>query len=105
MRNEIAVTNALTGAPGASDSRIPPTADTSANTTASTVARNGFAVIRHAAAAGVIISASTSSAPTVCTPSAVATPTSTANTGDSSPVGTPRARATSGSTDANSSGR
>src|ERR1700741_2096033 len=105
MQNEIPVTNALTGAPGASDSTIPPPADASANTIASTVARNGFAVSRQAAAAGVTINASTSKAPTVCTPSAVATPTSTANTGDSSPVGTPRARATPGSPDANSNGR
>ncbi len=51
------------------------------------------------------IKATTSNAPTICTPSAVATPMSTANRGASNPPGTPRAVATAGSTLENSSGR
>src|ERR1700742_5000402 len=105
MRNEMAVTNALTGFAGTRDSPMPPSPASSANTIDSTVATTGEAVTLDAAAAGVIISDSTSSEPTVCTPSAVATPTSTANTGDSTRNGTPRAAATSASTLANSSGR
>ena len=58
-----------------------------------------------AAAAGVISSESTSSAPTVGTASPVATPINPANSTDSARTGTPRARATSASTLANSSGR
>ncbi len=60
---------------------------------------------RAAAAAGVISSDITSSAPTICTPCAAVTPTSAANTMPSARTGTPRPAATSGSTVANNSGR
>ena len=50
-------------------------------------------------------SANTSSAPVICAVSATAAPSSTRNATDSARTGTPRAAATSGSTEANSSGR
>jgi hypothetical protein len=105
MANEIVVTNTDTGTPGASDSRMPPTAETSANTTDAAMVAAGEMNTRAAAAAGVINSDITNSAPTICTPYAAATPTSAANTMPSARTGTPRAAATSGSTVANSIGR
>src|SRR5699024_1568841 len=99
------VTNTDTGTPGASESTIPPTTETSANRVDSNVALAGEAVRWEAAAAGVISSESTSSAPTICTPIAAAMPTSTAKIIDTSRIGTPRAAATSGSTLANQTGR
>ncbi len=84
---------------------MPPTAAISANTTDATIVVMGELNTRPAAAAGVINSDITSSAPTICTPWAAATPTSAANTMPSARTGTPRAAATSGSAVANSSGR
>ena len=68
MANEIVVTNTDTGTPGASDSTMPPTADISAKTTEATIVATGETKTRAAAAAGVISSDITSSAPTICTP-------------------------------------
>jgi hypothetical protein len=99
------VTNTDTGTPGASDSTMPPTAETSAKTTDATIVTAGETKTRAAAAAGVINNDITNSAPTICTPCAATTPTSAANTMPSPRTGTPRAAATSGSTVANSSGR
>ena len=58
-----------------------------------------------AAAAGVMRRDRTSSAPTTCTACAAASPTSTAKTMLMARTGTPRASATSGSADENTSGR
>lgn len=45
-------TNTDTGTPGASDSRMPPTAETSAKTTEVAIAATGATTTRTAAAAG-----------------------------------------------------
>ena len=58
-----------------------------------------------AVAAGSTRSANTSSDPVIWLVSAAASPSSTRNATDSARTGTPRPVATSGSTDANSSGR
>ena len=68
MANEIVVTNTDTGTPGASDNRMPPTAAISANTTEAMIVETGETKTRAAAAAGVINSDITNSAPTICTP-------------------------------------
>src|SRR5215213_11854831 len=99
------VTNTDTGTPGASDITMPPTAEISAKTTEATIVAAGDTKTRTAAAAGVINSDITSSAPTICTPCAAVTPTSAANTMPNARTGTPRPAATSGSTVANNSGR
>ena len=65
MTNEIVVTNTETGTPGASDSTMPPIAATSANTTDAAMFATGEENTRAAAAAGVISSDITSSAPTI----------------------------------------
>ena len=98
IANEIVVTNTDTGTPGASDRTMPPTADISAKTTEAAIVAAGETKTRAAAAAGVINSDITSSAPTICTPCAATTPTSAANTMPIARTGTPRAAATSGST-------
>ena len=79
--------------------------DASANSTDRIRVRTGEAVTCIAAAAGVISSASTSSEPTTCTDSATAIPRITMNTRDRKRIGTPLARATSGSREAKLSGR
>src|SRR5690606_30778933 len=104
-RNEIVVTYGLIGMLDPSDSRIPPTTDTVAKAALSTGTSTGDAVTRTAAAAGVHSSASTSSAPTICTDTATARPSTSMKIGDSARTGTPRAAATSGSRLANVSGR
>ena len=95
IANEIVVTNTDTGTPGASDNRMPPTAEISANTTDATMVATGETNTRAAAAAGVISSDITSSAPTIWTPCAAVTPTRAANTMPSARTGTPRPAATS----------
>lgn len=62
------VTNTDTGTPGASDNTMPATADTSAKTTDAAITATGELNTRAAAAAGVMSSDITSSAPTICTP-------------------------------------
>ena len=99
------VTNTDTGTPGARESSIPPTAATSAKRIVSPIARTGLDVTAAAAAAGVMRSESTSSAPTTCTACAAASPTSTAKIMLIARTGTPRASATSGSAEENTSGR
>src|SRR3954447_2005899 len=105
MAKEMVVTNGLIGTVEPSASRMPPTAETTANPTLSTGASTGEAVTRIAAAAGVTSRERTSSAPTICTASAPARASSSAKVTDSTPAGTPRATATSGSADTNISGR
>src|ERR1700710_2538719 len=105
MANEIVVTNGLIGMDPPSASRIPPTAETTANTVLSTGASTDEAVTRKAAAAGVTSSDSTSSAPTTWTARETASPSSRVKATESTPAGTPRAEATSGSALVNISGR
>ena len=85
--------------------RIPPSAATSAKTTDSAVTASGFGDHRCAAAAGVIARLSTSSVPTTWAASVTVNASTSRNTRPSSRTGTPRAVATSASTDANSNGR
>src|ERR1700742_4414099 len=94
-------TNTDTGTPGANDSKMPPTAETSANSTEAAMVDAGDLNARAAAAAGVINSDTTSSAPTICTPSAATRPTSAANTMPRARTGAPRPAGTAGSTVAN----
>src|SRR5690606_12739255 len=103
-RNEIVVTYGLIGMLDPSDSRIPPTTDTVAKAALSTGTSTGDAVTRTAAAAGVHSSASTSSAPTICTDTATARPSTSRKIGDSARTGPPRAAATSGARVAHGSG-
>src|SRR3954468_16578055 len=105
MANEIVVTNGLIGIEPPTASRMPPTADTTANTVLSTGASTGEAVTRNAAAAGVTSRESTSRAPTTWTARDTARPSRRVKAIDSAPAGTPRAAATSGSTLANIRGR
>src|ERR1700712_167649 len=105
MANDITVTNTDTGTPGASDNTMPPTAANSANTIDAAMVAPGEEKTRAAAAAGVIKSDITKSAPTICTPWAAAMPTSAAKTMPRARTGTPRPAATSGSTVASSNGR
>ena len=62
-------------------------------------------VISWAVAGGATSSANTSSTPVICAVSATASPSSSRNAVARSRVGTPRARATASSSEANSSGR
>ena len=98
MTNEIVVTNGLTGSPGAREATSPPTAETVAKTALSRTATTGFDVTRTAAAPGVMSSAMSSSAPTICTPWDATTPSSAAKTTARSRTGTPAAAASTGST-------
>src|SRR5262249_32272212 len=77
----------------------------SPNATERTMLRTGRAVISCAVAGGSTSRAKTSSAPVIWPASAAAAPSSRRNTVSSARDGTPLARATSVSTDANSSGR
>ena len=77
----------------------------SAKSTESTTVRPGLEVRFMAAAAGVMSSASTSSAPTICTDKATEIPSRTMNRMASPRTGRPLARATNGSVLANVSGR
>ena len=90
---------------GDSERMNPPSAEISAKTTDSTTTRAGDAVRRTAAAAGVMTSDITSSAPMICTHCATAAPSRTANTTDRVRVGSPSDSATTGSVLAKSSGR
>jgi len=99
------VTYGLIGTLPPSARRIPPTMASSAKTTESTTVRAGLEVRFMAAAAGVIRSASTSSAPTICTDIATEIPSTTMNTIANERIGSPLAWATSGSVLANVSGR
>src|SRR3978361_533374 len=105
IANDIAVTNTDTGTPGASGKTMPPTAANSANTIDAAMVAPGEEKTRAAAAAGVINSDITKSAPTICTPCAAASTTSAAKTMQGARTGPPRPAATSGSTVANSNGR
>ena len=64
MINETVVINGLTGRNDPSDSSMPPTAEVTANETASIGPRNCELVTRIVAAAGVTRSESTNNAPT-----------------------------------------
>ena len=94
------VTYGLIGSEPASASIMPPTMEASAKSTESSSVRSGEAVTCIAAAAGVISRASTSSEPTTCTDSATAIPSTTMKTSERKRIGTPFARATSGSREA-----
>ena len=83
---------------------IPPTAETVANTIDSNDIANGWAVTLAAAAVGVMSRLSTSRAPTSCTAIAVVRPSSSMKTIDRNRIGTPRALAASGSTEAKNNG-
>ena len=85
--------------------RMPPTAATNANSTDNPVTVSGFDDSRCAAAPGAIVRLSTSSVPTTCAAWVTVNASTIRNTMPSRRTGTPRAAATSGSTDANSSGR
>ena len=99
------VTKGLTGRPGPRDSTRPPAAEATAKHAESITASAGFAVTFTAAAPGVMSRASSSSAPTTCTPWEATTPMMTAKTAASSFTFTPEAAASTGSTVENSSGR
>ena len=86
-------------------SRSPPSAASTAMTTESTVTTKGLALRRWAAAAGVMARLSTSSVPTICAASVTVMARTKRKTMPSRPVGTPLARATSGSIEAKSRGR
>lgn len=88
-----------------SASRMPPSIETTANSTLSSGSRIGEAVTRAAAAAGVTTRVRTSRAPTICTDRATVRPRSSMKTKESVRTGTPRASATSGSALAKVSGR
>ena len=85
----------------ASPSQVTTTAIATDNSTP----RAGRAVSRDAAAAGATSRANTSRLPVTWLAPAAATPSSTRNAVESRRTGKPRARATSGSTVAKSSGR
>src|SRR5699024_12540738 len=85
------VTNTETGSPGASDKINPPTAATSAKMTDNTTDFSGEDVNCTAAAPGVISSAMTNSAPTICTDCAAASPTRTAKITEITRTGMPAA--------------
>ena len=63
------------------------------------------AVISCAVAAGATSSANTSSAPVICAVAATVSPSASMNASETRRTGTPLARATGSSTEANSSGR
>src|ERR1700682_6471580 len=71
----------------------------------SAMVRLGRVVNLSAIAAGVTIKAKMSSTPTTCTASETATARMIMNATDRAATGTPRAAATSSSTEANSNGR
>jgi hypothetical protein len=71
----------------------------------SAVTTKGLGLRRWAAAAGVMARLSTSRVPTICAASVTVTASTKRKMMPSSPVRTPRARATSASTEAKSSGR
>ena len=83
---------------------MPPTAETVAKMIDSRDMASGCAVTLAAAAVGVMSRLSTSRAPTSCTAMAVARPSSSMKTIERKRIGTPRALAASGSTDAKNSG-
>ena len=84
---------------------MPPTAETTAKRMDHTTSMVGRTVILLAAAVGVMSRESTSRAPTSWTAMAVVRPSSTMKRMDRVRIGTPRARATSGSTEAKNNGR
>ena len=95
----------LVGHGFSSESRIPPSVETSAMATLSSRASVGRPVRRCAAAAGVITSVSTSRTPTTWIASAVVSASRRKIATESARRGTPRAAAISGSTLEKNSGR
>jgi hypothetical protein len=87
------------------DSTSPPQTAPSASATEISATRTGRAVIRSAVAAGVTTSANSSSVPTTWTAIVIVRARRTTNARPSARTGTPRASATAGSTEANTSGR
>jgi len=86
-----------------SEAGRPPSAATTAKTTDSAVTTSGLADRRWAAAAGVMARLSTSGVPTTWAAPVTVRASSSRNNSPRRPTGTPRASATSGSVDANSS--